>query len=251
MPIYFVTSRQKLRTLVGIVSIALGLSSVVADMAHAQNKWRKVQAKWEASCGVDKGAIVKKRGNYIFRRSKNYCGSTVVWPQRTELRGGDVPIKTRASYKFSSIISMTSKSNNKFTFYQLHDARYSCAPPLKLDWTSANTLRFTSAYAPKDRSNNCVQNRSIESARYHGKRLSRDGTKYKLDVIFDFHGNGPFDVTVFIDGKPVMSGKYNPSRNPNFFVSKRYYMKMGVYSKYSWDFLFTAEKPTVYRKRLK
>lgn len=151
---------------------------------------------------------------------------------------------------FSSTINMSSKSNNKFTLFQIHDSRHSCAPPLKLDWTSNNKLTFVSAYAPKDRSNNCVQNRAMESARFKGNRLRRDGTKYKLDIILDMHGAGPFDVTVFIDGQPVISGKYNPSNNPKFFVSKRYYMKMGVYSKNTWDFLFVAEKPSVYKRKL-
>jgi len=111
-----------------------------------------------------------------------------------------------------------------------------CSPPMSLRWTGGNTLRFDSDYTRGKGMGGCFENWGLRNAIYDGQTLKRDGTTYDLAVTMAFDGKGSFDVTVRIDGAVALSGKYEPSSDPQFLTSKRFFMKHGAYTQDRFEY---------------
>ncbi len=225
------------------------LSLAFPAVAFAETKWRKVSPGWKISCGVDKGAITKSRKSYVFKTSNNKCSSRGTYTQRAELSGVYFSANDRISYLFSSTIQMKTNSTEPFTLFQIHDGRGSCAPPLKLHWQRSNGLSFYSSYSLDKGAHDCVENRSLVNSRYLGPKLRRDGTPYQIQIVMDFDGKGAFDVSVFLEGSHVLSGRYEPPADSRFFRSDRFWMKHGVYSKQKWFYEMTSSNIKVMKRR--
>lgn len=192
-------------------------------------------ASWKTSCGVDSGSIKKSGSTYTFRTSKNHCAGGI-FNQRAELTSSNISVGSKATYRFSTTLEMRSKSKEPFIVFQVHDGRNGCSPPLSLRWGSGGALSFDSDYTKGKGMSGCVENRSLRNAGYRGPSLKRDGTPYKLQVSLAFDGNGGFDVSASVNGKPSISGNYSPPEDPQFLRSKRFYMKHGVYSRNLFDY---------------
>lgn len=204
---------------------------------------------WEVSCRVDNGAITKRRKVYTFTESRNHCpGGT--YSQRSEIKSKPISPKVRARYMFDTRVSFTSPSLQKFDIFQIHDGRNGCAPPLKVTWTSANTIKLNSAFTKGIGEAGCVSNRAIKNARYLStRRLKRDGTEYHLQVILNFDGKGNFDVVVLIDNERMITGSYVFDTNPTFQKSSKFYFKHGVYSKHYFDYRLVSTGMSMKRIR--
>jgi len=148
---------------------------------------------------------------------------------------------------FDSTVSMRTGSREGFIFFQIHDGRNGCSPPMSLRWGENNTLSFDSDYTRDQGMNGCVENRELRNARYSGPRLRRDGTQYHFQAIVEFDGSGDFDVSAYIDGAVVITGHYQPSNDPEFVASPRFYLKHGVYSQFEWPYEMVSENMRVYR----
>jgi len=120
---------------------------------------------------------------------------------------------------------------------------------MSLRWQNNNTLSFDSNYTRDQGMDGCEINHELQNARYSGPRLRRDGTQYHFRAVLEFDGNGNFDINTFIDGVHVLGGHYQPSSDPSFVASPRFYMKHGVYSQYVWPYEFRSENMKVYRAR--
>jgi hypothetical protein len=131
---------------------------------------------------------------------------------------------------------MRSKSKEPFVVFQVHDGRDGCSPPLSVRWRLEGTLSFDSDYTKGKGMAGCYVNLGLRQAEYQGPPLQRDGTPYKFDATVEFDGNGGFDVSIAIDGKQSIAGKYAPSDNPDYVRSKRFYFKHGVYSRNVFDY---------------
>ncbi|RWX36786.1 hypothetical protein EHI43_08870 [Rhizobium leguminosarum] len=215
--------------LTAVIAVAIG-----ATAPHAA-EGRRVSLGWQTSCGVDPGAISHSGGAYTFHQSYNHC-SGGIFKQRSELSSGNISVKSRVSYAFDTTVSMKTSQSNDFILFQVHDGRNGCSPPMSLRWTGGNSLRFDSDYTRGKGMAGCVENRGLRGAGYHGPSLRRDGTPYHLRVTLAFDGQGGFDVSVQINGSGVLSGRYQPSNDPQFLTSKRFYMKHGVYSQKPFDY---------------
>ena len=105
---------------------------------------------WRINCSFDKDKIINNYPSYIFKTSKNYCkGGT--FHQRAEIRTKKgLSLWTKAKYDFQTIFTVQDNNNNfyteKFDIFQIHDARYGYAPPLKLNIQSTWILRLYSDY---------------------------------------------------------------------------------------------------------
>ncbi len=219
-----------------------------ADLALAQSNWRPVNLGWGVSCGADRGSITRSRKVRVFRTSANHC-SGGIFNQRAEINTDNISINREITYLFETTVSFTSESNEPFVIFQIHDGRNGCSPPLSVRWQSNNTLSFDSDYTRDQGMDGCVQNREMRNARYSGPRLQRNGTPYQFRALLDFDGNGNFDVTIFIDGAAAISGHYQPSIDPGFVASSRFYMKHGVYSHFVWPYELRSEGMRVLRAR--
>lgn len=195
---------------------------------------------WQTSCRVDSGSITRESGTYVFRTSKNHCTGGI-FNQRAELNTGNISISRKVTYVFDTTISMKAAAREEFIVFQVHDGRMGCSPPMSLRWTGGNTLRFDSDYTRGKGMAGCVENRSLRGAQYRGPSLKRDGTAYRLQVKLTFDGNGGFGVDVLINGKSAISGTYQPSSDPSFVASKRFFMKHGVYSKNLFEYEMSSK----------
>jgi len=198
---------------------------------------------WRISCNADTGAV-KRLGNiYTFTKSRNNCGKETMWKwaQRSEIVSNGLSVKIKAKYLFSTKLSIKSKSNTKFTFFQIHDGRNACAPPLKIDWTINNSIKFVSDFKVKGKgAEHCVVNRSLQYVKPLNKiELKRDGTVYFIEVILAFDGIGNFDVSILIDGKMIMEGSYD--HNLRFQKPRRFTFKHGSYSSTMFDYHLKSE----------
>lgn len=219
-----------------------------AAVQASENNWRPVSAGWKISCGVDRGSIVRKSStSYVFKNSSNKCVSRGTYNQRAELSGLYFSAQQSVSYQFSATVQMETPTSEKFTVFQVHDGRGSCAPPLKIHWNPNNTLSFYSAYSLDKGAHDCVENVALVKQRYTGPRLRRDGTAYKLQVIMNFDGDGGFSVDVYIDDKKSLSGNYTPPNDRRFFRSNRFFFKHGIYSKNQFPYQFTSSDIATYR----
>ena len=215
------------------------------DEFSLQNSYLK---NWYTSCDADDGAIKKKGNSFYFSESKNNCGkpSKHKWQQRAEIASDAVPTNFEGKLSFKYTLSLNSSSTEKFTFFQIHDGRESCAPPLKIDWTNTNSLRLESHYKIKGKGEEyCVPNWNMRNATaLQPLVLRRDGTKYDVEMLLDFDGEGNFSLEIFVDNELMLVSSYQHDstfstvktegnltvENPLFEKSKKFYFKQGNYS---------------------
>lgn len=95
----------------------------------------------------------------------------------------------------------------------------------------------------------CVENLALMNARYTGPKLRRDGAPHKLQVMLRFGGTGDVDVQVYVDGAGVLGGRYQPSSDPRFVSSRRFYLKHGVYSRNAWPYEMVSQEMRVLEAR--
>ncbi len=223
--------------MIRIGAIIIGVVIVVAAStpSQAQQEGRKVDLGWQVSCSVDRGSIEKTRGSYIFKESKNHCPGGI-YLQRSEIYTNKFSVRKRVTYLFETEIAFTSESREEAIIFQIHDGRRGCSPPLSLRWTATNTFKFDSDYTRGKGMEGCVLNPALRGAYYDGTPLKRDGTQYRLQVALAFDGQGSFDVDVLLDGKEVIGGRYKPPSDPQYVMSKQFFMKHGVYSHNVFDY---------------
>ncbi|MBL4875420.1 MAG: hypothetical protein JKY10_02835, partial [Cohaesibacteraceae bacterium] len=196
---------------------------------------------WKISCGADQGSIVKKGDTWTFKTSSNRCTGGI-FKQRAEIKSGDVRPTIKGTYRFSSTISMNAQKRQKFDIFQIHDGRSSCAPPLKVTVHPTGRIKLDSHYRTTSRK--CEINSSI-SGGTSAKRLSFNGKKHLLQIDISFDGKGGFGVIVRLDGKQQIKGQYNPPQGKNYFKSKRFYFKHGVYSRHPFEYVMTSGNMSV------
>ncbi|MGQ0566530.1 MAG: hypothetical protein ACT4OK_15860 [Gemmobacter sp.] len=229
-----------------LIAIWVLAGAVLIPFDTAAETAVKVNLGWETSCGADKGSIRKTGTDYVFRTSRNHCQGGI-FNQRAEIGSRDIAVSKAVTYVFQSRIAMRAAADRDFIVFQIHDGRNGCAPPMSLRWTSANRLRFDSAFTRGIGEDGCVENAGLRNARYAGPALRRDGTSYDLAVRLSFDGQGNFNVAVSINGEGVLSGRYEPSTDPRFIRSRRFYMKHGVYSPEVFDYELLSQGMRVLR----
>ena len=231
-----------------VIIFLFGLSNTSFSLTFSNGS--QVDIQWEISCGVDKGSIIIDGNDYTFKESSNLCDGNKnkwSWKQRSELISNKISINSKDKYLFKSKISFLSESKNKFTFFQIHDGRDACAPPLKVDWDNRGLIKFYSHYKVKGKGEEyCIPNYElIKAPLIQTKYLKRDGTEYDIEIIIDFDGQGNFDVLVKVDEEDALKGRYNSSqkfdkvkteggltvKNPNLQKSTKFDFKHGNYSK--------------------
>lgn len=214
---------------------------------------------WWASCSPDHGAINQKGNSFYFSESKNNCGkpNKYKWEQRAEIASEIIPINYKGKLSFKYTLSFNSSSMEKFTLFQIHDNRESCAPPLKIDWTSKNSLQLESHYKIEGKGEEyCVPNWAMRNAEaLQPIILRRDGTKYAVQLLLDFDGEGNFSLEVFVDDELILVSSYLvrstlPSvktegnlivANPVFEKSEKFMFKQGNYSRRFFTYALNFE----------
>ena len=202
---------------------------------------------WRISCGADKGAIKKQKGTWTFKTSSNHCPGGI-FKQRAELATRHVSPNIKGAYRFSTFVSMTTKSNEKFGIFQIHDGRLGCAPPLKVDVRRDGRLELVSDVKTGP-GESCVRGKL--SRQVSRDILRRDGTEQKLDILIEFNGTGSFKATIWIDDKPQISGWYHPSTKANAWLPEKFFFKHGNYSQRVYDYVMTSRKMKVTKVKLK
>lgn len=200
---------------------------------------------WSISCGVDQGAITKKGKDWRFTTSSNRCpgGS---WQQRAEISTKHVKPNVKGAYLFTSRVSMTSSRPKRFDIFQLHDGRRSCAPPLKVTVLSNGRMELWSD--TEFTNGGCICGKLTRQP--SAGRLRFDGTEQELKVLINFDGNGGFDVTVWLDGRVEMKGRYDQPLQANAFRSTKFYFKHGAYSPKTFDYVLFSRGMSVKKVRL-
>lgn len=202
--------------------------------------------QWRVSCGVDDGAITKSRGIWTFRPSSNHCPGGI-FQQRAEINTEPVRASHKGAYLFETRISMTTNSSEKFDIFQIHDGRLGCAPPLKLTVLGSGQIELISDIKTGP-GESCIRGKLSQNVT--PARIRRDGTEQHLEVLIAFDGTGGFDATVWIDGVVQISGRYDPSSEPEAFRPEKYYFKHGVYSQRMFDYVLVSRGMKVSRVRL-
>jgi hypothetical protein len=203
--------------------------------------------QWETSCQVDRGSLTKSGDVRTFRPSVNHCPGGI-FGQRTEVFTDSIPPSTKGTYLLETHVAMTTASTQQFTIFSLHDARLGCAPPLSIDVKPDGRLWLKSDIKTGP-GESCI--RGELDSRLSKARIRRDGTETKLSILVDFNGKGGFDVTVSLDDVPQLGGTYDPSKQPEEFLSKKFYFKHGVYSKELFDYVMTSRGLKVTKVRRK
>jgi hypothetical protein len=145
---------------------------------------------------------------------------------------------------------MTSSATERFDIFQMHDGRYGCAPPLKLEVQPNGRLTLMGDYKiGSEPGENCVRD-VISSTGPSPLRIARDGTEYKLDVIVDFNGNSGYDAYVYVDDALQLRGSYRYQPDKGYFQSRFFYFKHGVYSLNPFPYVMRSRDMTVSRVRL-
>ena len=201
---------------------------------------------WKISCKkVDKGSIVRKKNNYIFKTSKNYCPEGD-WKQRAELISVyALSTNTKAQYNFQSYFNMKSDywwpgydNHEKFDIFQIHDGRDGCAPPLKVNIQPDGKIKLRGDYK-KGPGEKCVYD-IIKSTGRGKTKIKRDGTEYKLNILLDFDGNGGFEVEVYINDEFEVSGEYRFEAGLGYIKSRYFAFKHGVYSRFKFPYVLDS-----------
>jgi hypothetical protein len=194
---------------------------------------------WRNSCDADRGSIERSGSSYVFRPGVNRC-SGGIFKQRAEITSDKVPIRRPVKYVLSSRVSMTSSSSEPFIFFQVQHEGFKCSPPMSLRWLGNGRLSFDSDYVTVPGNRQCPENGAMRNAKHRGAVLKRNGTEYDVSIALTFDGNGAFDAVVSVDGKPVLSGTYNPPPDTKFVRSKMFYFKHGVYSRRNFEYEFRS-----------
>ncbi|MFY0692231.1 MAG: hypothetical protein JXR14_09965 [Paracoccaceae bacterium] len=224
--------------LLAVVVLCLTQSSPVA--ANPLNKW-------QVSCGADPGSIVRKGKTWIFRTSTNHCPGGV-WKQRAEIYTDRVKPTHKGAYLFSATVAMDAGTNEKFDIFQIHDGRRGCAPPLKVEVLPSGQIELTSDLKTGP-GESCVRG-ALGRSSTRGV-IRRDGTSQLLEVIIDFDGQGGFGAFVRVDGKLQVTGSYSPPSGAQYFQSKFFFFKHGVYSQRIFPYVLNSKEMTVKKVRLK
>lgn len=240
-----------------ILLIIIASAALFGTPTFAQSKI----TNWQISCGVDKGTLTKKGKTHTFLPSSNHCGTynaaSWFWKQRTELDSHRQKLKTtvKGTYVFETTVALTSNSSRAFDVFQMHDGRQHCAPPLKVEWSSKNQIKLTGEYKMKGGGNDdCIPTTLNHKNYQRGQVLSRNGAPHRLQIALTFDGTGGYAVDVFVDGKPAVSGNYDPDYSPSsgttidgrrvklsgFERSKHFFFKHGVYAAKAFDFRMTS-----------
>jgi len=228
-----------------ILFAGLGFVFVSGQVVHASPL-----QKWRVSCGTDPGALEKKGRTYTFRTSSNRCPGGI-FTQRSEIATEHASARQSGTYLFSTDLSVTSSATEKFAIFQIHDGRFGCAPPLKINVLPTGHLTFDSEYKIGSKpGNDCRKVASMQGQKSNA-RIKRDGTEYKLDVIVDFDGTGGFVTYVSLDDRPQMQGTYSPPEGQGFFKSQKYFFKHGSYSLNVFPYEIVSRDMRVRRVKLR
>ena len=222
-----------------ILAAVMALGATGAALATPLNQW-------SVSCSVDKGSIQKKGKIRIFKTSTNRC-SGGTFNQRAEIKSETVSRNHKGKYQFTSTISMTSNSNEKFDIFQMHDGRDGCAPPLKVTVLSNGRFKLEADYKI-GKGEACVRDVFAQSTKSNVV-FRRSGQLQQLDILVDFLGEQRFLVQVFLDGTLAAQGSYSPPEGNGYVTSKHFYFKHGVYSKNMFDYEMISQNMSV--KRIK
>ncbi|MBY6066782.1 hypothetical protein KUW17_08525 [Leisingera aquaemixtae] len=235
---------QRLPGILGFFLLAAALAAASASPSDAGPR-----NKWSVSCGTDKGAITRSGNTWTFKTSSNHCvGGT--FNQRAEINTRRFSATTRGTYRVQTFVSMRANPPGRFDIMQIHDGRNGCAPPLKIQVQSSGEITFDSAFkSGSGGTKNCVKNRALLKGG-SPDRMRQDGTEYKLDVIFDFDGNGGFDVIVFLDDRLQISGTYSFVAGKGYREATHFRIKHGVYSKQVFQYEMRSRDLSVKRVRL-
>ena len=195
---------------------------------------------WDINCSVDKGGIIDTYPTYIFKTSRNKCGGG--FKQRSQITTSKaISTSIKSIYNFQSIFSFYDKADykQKFDIFSINDGRKNCAPPLVLSIESDGVLNLRGDYktGPGEQCERDVLN----TKNYSTTSIKRDGTKYKLNLITKFNGNGSFSSKVYLDDVLQLEAFYLPPKQINYFVSKYYSFKHGVYSKDIFDYTLESK----------
>ena len=109
-----------------------------------------------------------------------------------------------------------------------------------------NSIRLESHYKIIGKGEEyCVPNWNMRNAKaLYPIVLRRDGTKYDVELLLDFDGEGNFTVEIFVDDELALVSAYQRDAtfasvkteggltviNPVFEKSKKFYFKQGNYS---------------------
>ncbi len=225
----------------------VGLACVGLWVGQTEQAGATPLSKWQVSCGVDPGAIVRDGKTWVFRTSSNHCPGGV-WKQRAEIFTDRIKPTHKGAYLFSATVAMEAGTNEKFDIFQIHDGRRGCAPPLKVDVLPSGRIELTSDLktGPGESCERGALGRSASS-----KVIRRDGTRHLLEVVIDFDGRGGFDAFVSVDKKLQVSGTYKPPVGTRYFQSEFFFFKHGVYSQRIFPYVLTSQDMKVKKVRLK
>ena len=224
--------------------LTLMLVAINAKLSFSMDKYLqtpKIISGWNISCSVDDGSISFNGNNWIFKTSKNGCKGGF-FKQRAEISSPKaLKLSTKAKYEFQSIFSIKSNEESrgilnveKFEFFQIHDGRLGCAPPLSIGFTKKGKLRLLGDYkVGESEGQNCDRDIMFDVG---NTVVRREGTEYKIKVVLDFDGKSAFAVAVYLNDKLEVEGKYSPPKEDKYFKSKYYYFKHGVYSENMFDY---------------
>lgn len=186
--------------------------------------------RWHVSCSVDRGSILHRGSDWIFRTSSNHCPGGI-FNQRAEISSDHINVSHRGNYLFETTIAMTTASTERFAVFQIHDGRMGCAPPLKLDVEPNGAISLTSDIKTGP-GESCIRGAISEQSR--NGVIRRDGTSHALRVLLEFDGTGSFTATVWVDGTAHLSGRYEIQTGQ--YRPESYYFKHGVYSLNMFDY---------------
>lgn len=225
--------------LLPLILAVLSLGAGTPATASPLNQWR-------VSCGADPGAITRQGRTWIFRTSSNHCEGGV-FNQRAELSTQHVRPNHRGAYLFQTKVALRTGASEQFTLFQVHDGRMGCAPHLSIDVRPDGRL-YLKSDVKTGPGESCI--RGTLSDRISRDRITRDGTPYEMRVLIDFDGTGAFDVALWIDGRPQVTGRYTPQAQATGFRPERYYFKHGVYSYRRFPYEMTSSGMGVRRVRV-
>lgn len=199
---------------------------------------------WTVSCGVDPNSIQKiSKYTYKYLPSKNFC-SGGVFSQRSELSTQSIPSDVAGSFVFSSKISFTSQSNQRFIIFSIHDGRDGCAPPSSL-YIAENGQLYVESDIKTGPGESCIRGRLGQPSRL---KFKRDGSEQDLKILVEFDGQGGFQLSIWLDGQLEINGKYRePTIVKPVYANRHdgFFFKHGVYSNKEFNFEMISKDRTV------
>ena len=197
---------------------------------------------WTMQCSTkaNKEAVLDNYPTYIFRPVKNTCRTNSAARSQIKSRKA-ISTSVTSSYNFQSIFSITDKSiyKERFDFFSIQDGRETCAPPFVLSIESNGILNIRGDYkVGKDKQ--CIRN-VLNKKSFSSLEIKRDGTKYKLNIIIQFNGDGSFSTLVYLDDKRQFEANYTQPTENNYFVSKYFAFRHGVRSNNIFDYVLESK----------